>query len=465
MSKETHSNSDIVDTGENMSLVVKTSEDISFEDDCIVVDSEDTDFAIDSNEDISFAFDNSKDTSFAVDNNEDIANNESVNSTINPSNSDTSADRIRNISKRTNQRTSIKPGNTMGTLATHLNSKHKKNIFLKQQMLLHFATTPYTPKEEKRVNEINRKFEDIREKMINLLEDISSKVSVTCDIWTSISNQLTQTKDLLLTLFDEFKITQCIMGLTTDNDTSMIVAGREQQVALSSLGNYEYTHYRYTAHILNITMKHGMQLKTIIIEKIRNFIKKLDIDTCWNSTFVLLQKFNRMKETLEYLVAKNKKQLEDSWLDESEWDQIDAMLELLELIYKATFLLSASSYLAISNVRLIFMGLLHHLDQYLLNYEVNEYYMAQSIMHKLNEYWGIIEKLTSTAVSVLRKRILSYRKASSNTSTTKQRKENKKTNQCLFFESLLQEENAAPVENKLEQYLALPLALEENPLK
>ncbi|CAG8561391.1 7751_t:CDS:2, partial [Scutellospora calospora] len=338
---ETISSNDIVDTGEDMSLVVKTSEDISFKDDCVVVDSGDTDFAVDSDEDISFAFDNSKDTSLTVDNNEDIANNESVNSTINPSNSDTSTDR-----------------NTTGTLATHLNSKHKKNISLKQQMLLCFATTLYTPKEEKRVNEINRKVEYLK--------------------------------------------------------------------------------------------------------------PELDIDTCWNSTFLILQKFNRIKEILEYLVAKNKKQLEDLWLDESGWDQIDAILELLEPIYKATLLLSASSYPAISNVCLVFMGLLRHLDQYLSNHEMNECYMVQSIMHKLDEYWGIIEKSTvlltllnphsklmtfvtcearSTAVSVLHEHMLSYGEAPSNTSTTKQRKENKKTNQRLFFESLLQEENAALVEN------------------
>ena len=83
----------------------------------------------------------------------------------------------------------------------------------------------------------------------------------------------------------------------------------------------------------------------------------------------MLQKFNRMKETLEYLVAKNKKQLEDSWLDESEWEQIDAMLELFGPIYQATLLLSTSSYPAISDVRLVFMGLRHHLDQYLSDHE------------------------------------------------------------------------------------------------
>jgi hypothetical protein len=43
---------------------------------------------------------------------------------------------------------SWRPGNTTGTLATHLNNKHKNNIILKQQTLTTFTDTPYTRKEE-----------------------------------------------------------------------------------------------------------------------------------------------------------------------------------------------------------------------------------------------------------------------------------------------------------------------------
>jgi len=377
MSKETRNNSDIADTGEDMNLAAKT--DISFEDDCVVVasgdtdfavDSGDTDFTVDNDEDIGFAFDDSEDINFADDNNEDISivNNDGV----------IDSDYSRNDSKRAGQRTSIvweffseeknndevvaivcnicqkkwKPGNTTGTLAIHLNNKHHRNISLRQQTLLRFVATPYTQKEAKRTDEINKKvvdfitccqlpfsvvdnkyfkemlsvldpryrifcrqtlsseiisqFQDTRKKMINLFEDISSKISVTCDIWTSISNQSylgvtahyiddnwearsflldlihypyhhygTHTKDLLLTLFDEFKVTRSILGLTTDNDTSMIVAGHELQVVFSSLENNKYMHHRCVAHVLNIAVKHGMQLETVIIEKVRNFIKKV----------------------------------------------------------------------------------------------------------------------------------------------------------------------------------------------
>ncbi|CAG8788976.1 18188_t:CDS:1, partial [Cetraspora pellucida] len=49
-------------TGEEISLAIKTSKDISFKDDCVIVDSRDTDFIIDNDENISFAFNDNKNT-------------------------------------------------------------------------------------------------------------------------------------------------------------------------------------------------------------------------------------------------------------------------------------------------------------------------------------------------------------------------------------------------------------------
>jgi len=104
---------------------------------------------------------------------------------------------------------------------------------------------------------------------------------------------------------------------------------------------------------------------------------------------------------------------------------------------------------------------------------------------KLEEYWIIIEKSTtlptlldprsklktfvtcearSAAIDMLRQHMSRYGEA--NTSTIIQKKENQeKTNQRLFFELLLQQENDVPMVNELERYLALPLAPEGNLLK
>ncbi|CAG8827375.1 25876_t:CDS:2, partial [Dentiscutata erythropus] len=37
---------------------------------------------------------------------------------------------------------------------------------------------------------------------------------------------------------------------------------------------FEFKHYRYAAHILNIAISYGMQLQTELIEKVRTFVSK-----------------------------------------------------------------------------------------------------------------------------------------------------------------------------------------------
>ncbi|CAG8596979.1 4041_t:CDS:2, partial [Cetraspora pellucida] len=72
----------IIDTDEDMSLAIETSKNISFKDNCVIVDNRNTDFIINSNEDISFTFNDNEDISFTANNNKDIANNKSINPTI-----------------------------------------------------------------------------------------------------------------------------------------------------------------------------------------------------------------------------------------------------------------------------------------------------------------------------------------------------------------------------------------------
>ncbi|CAG8687896.1 9120_t:CDS:1, partial [Cetraspora pellucida] len=62
MFKKTYNNLDIVDTDKDMSLAIKTSKNISFKDNCIIVNNRNTDFIINSDKDISFTFDDNKDT-------------------------------------------------------------------------------------------------------------------------------------------------------------------------------------------------------------------------------------------------------------------------------------------------------------------------------------------------------------------------------------------------------------------
>ncbi|CAG8674158.1 6178_t:CDS:2 [Cetraspora pellucida] len=117
---------------------------------------EDIDFNFVDNENIGFAFDDSSDISFISDNNENTnINSDDVNSNIDSSNKNTSFKYKKNKDQEVVAivcnicKKKWKLGNTTRTFAIHFNNKHHRNIFLKQQTLLHFVTTPYTPKEAK----------------------------------------------------------------------------------------------------------------------------------------------------------------------------------------------------------------------------------------------------------------------------------------------------------------------------
>ena len=167
-----------------------------------------------------------------------------------------------------------------------------------------------------------------------------------------------------------------------------------------------------------------MQLRVRIIDKVRTFVNKirhstvlcdalrsyckvikkdylkpdLDVATRWNSTFLMLEKFKRMREELDFLVCSNK-HLETAYLNDDEWEQVRSMIVLLELMYKATKILSSSSYPTVSDIRLTFAGILRHIELYINDHSMEESMMADSIRKKLDDYWQILD--TSTTISTI----------------------------------------------------------------
>src|SRR6266542_157973 len=75
------------------------------------------------------------------------------------------------------------------------------------------------------------------------------------------------------------------------------------------------------------------------------------------------------------------------------------MIVLLELMYKATKILSSSSYLIVSDIRLTFAGILQHIELYINNHLMEESMIADSISKKLDNYWQILN--TSTTISTI----------------------------------------------------------------
>ncbi|CAG8678074.1 9738_t:CDS:2, partial [Ambispora gerdemannii] len=249
------------------------------------------------------------------------------------------------------------------------------------------------------------------------LEKLETKVSLTADIWTSILNQAylgIRTKEKFLQLLDEMNLNGKILALIIDNDSKMILCGKLIIHKLNiKWNNCEFQHYRYAAHVLNIAITHGMELSVGIINKARIFVTKiqnstilcdmlrsycqvikknyikpdLEVITCWNNAYQMLEKFKIMRKELNFLVASNKN-LESLYFDDTEWNDIDSIIELLEPMFKATKILSTSTYPTMSDIRLTFKGALQHIENYMNNHTEEECIMAESIRKKLADYWN-----------------------------------------------------------------------------
>ena len=228
----------------------------------------------------------------------------------------------------------------------------------------------------------------------------------------------TRIQQIIMQVLEKTKITKKLLGITMDNAASMIAAARELK---EKLGNTEFIHQRCSAHILNIAVQHGLQLATSTIMKVRVFVVKirqstklcdslrticklesiaeikpdLDVETRWNSTYLMLKKFHHMRSILDILVAKNR-DLTSIYLQENDWTQINNMIQLLEPIFIATEVLSSSTYPTISDVRLTIIGLLRHLESFIQDHvDLEECMIANSINFKLKEYWNYIEDSTT----------------------------------------------------------------------
>ncbi|GBB95660.1 hypothetical protein RclHR1_02590005 [Rhizophagus clarus] len=166
------------------------------------------------------------------------------------------------------------------------------------------------------------------------LQKISSKVSFTADMWTStiIRHTGINMAAAITNVLNEFNLAGKALALTTDNESAMLVCGRKLSEEFEKeLNNLTFSHYRCSAHILNLAVKQGMEIvdqeivevrqlmskiknsvllcdelrELCVIEKLEYLRPEIDIETRWNSTYYMLCKLQRMETALKMLAAKH----------------------------------------------------------------------------------------------------------------------------------------------------------------
>lgn len=75
----------------------------------------------------------------------------------------------------------------------------------------------------------------------------------------------------IMRILREFNISTKIIALTTDNDSAMLVCGREVADSLDNeISSMNFSHYRCTAHVLNLGVKKGLTAVNNSVIKARN---------------------------------------------------------------------------------------------------------------------------------------------------------------------------------------------------
>ena len=290
------------------------------------------------------------------------------------------------------------------------------------------------------------KFEMAQKEICNYFQLSTSKVSLTMDMWTSISalgilavtvhyindswqfehfvldvlyipspHDSITIKDSVVKITDEFKISNRLIGITTDNEAKMIAATRKigENFELS-----DFQHYRCTAHVLNLVVKAALETNNIPlpIKKLRTFISTVrnspkqmdklkdyfkidnipfktplpDVVTRWNYTYYMIERAIEIKPLLNHLVS-NLPILTKNWPTNEEWLILNDLLDLLAPFALTTKVISASSYPTIGEVKWYFLGIKNHLERdrdsnYSLQSQVDE------MKNVFNNYFDLINQ-------------------------------------------------------------------------
>jgi hypothetical protein len=287
-------------------------------------------------------------------------------------------------------------------------------------------------------------YTDCKTKLIEIFKEMNCNIAITTVIWTSLSNDpyiaITahffrnenlchvlldfdliphphdgeQIKYTVQCVLENFGIINNIISLTTDNATNNVlgISLFKDYLKQELFIEKEVFHLSCFGHVLNISVQEGIKTIGSALKNLRSLCSamktsskqkqlleetsialrqkyyklKRDNNVRWNSTYVMIERALKLKRVLKSLSCEEKSVFTQNKISDTEWDDLNSILELLKPFYEATFMVSQQSYPSLCVVVPLFDNLLQHLQKQRDNNNLIIKNTAKLMENKLKSY-------------------------------------------------------------------------------
>ncbi|KAL4279114.1 hypothetical protein GQ457_03G011930 [Hibiscus cannabinus] len=220
-----------------------------------------------------------------------------------------------------------------------------------------------------------------------------------------------------------------IMTVTVDNANSNDLAvdylRRRLTIWESSLLGGKYLYMRCASHILNLIVREGLKELDLSIMKVRALVRyvrssparlqkfktcieeekehsksfvTLDVETRWNSTFLMLEYAIKFKKAFASLYMKDSSCFKElrklgGGPSEDDWKRVSFFLPFLSVFYDATLRLYGSSYLTCNSYAHEIYGTRLMISNNINDDDDGVRKMAVQMMSKYDKYYGNIDNI------------------------------------------------------------------------